>query len=324
MTKAGHINNYSSSEIRENQSSLNTEGNNTLYHTSKVESEANGNLEQDVLSLIKSISKEEENFLVYYQLCVSEALLAVRRYFSRKVPESTLAAHLENYTNDLKFSRWKCTHDQLNLLFPAVPGNVCSTSFDFSLLYKLIRNTLSLLSSPTRGWGIKPLKGDITDLDDIERIRHNRTLLANNTKLKLTNSDFKYLVNDLSQAIKRLSFETLTIDKCRSKKKLYLQRHKEISENIRKDIENLKDEINTLHRDMFEGKYSILNLQERLKKADQHNAFHRHTLAPYVAILKEHHTFDIPPGAKKRKLEIVQLYQEVVGLYLIVTIQSCS
>ncbi|CAG2231360.1 unnamed protein product [Mytilus edulis] len=128
---AHDINNYSSSEIRENQSSLNTEGNNTLYHTSKVESEANGNLEQDVLSLIKSISKEDENFLVYYQLCVSEALLAVRRYFQER-SESTLAAHLESYTNHLKFSRWKCTNDQLDLLFQAVPGNGCSNSFDFS------------------------------------------------------------------------------------------------------------------------------------------------------------------------------------------------
>lgn len=101
------------------------------------------------------------------------------------------------------YSFWVC-HDWVIsfrwfFIISAVPGNVCSTSFDFSLLYKLIRNTLSLLSSPTRGWGIKPLKGDITDLDDVERIRHNRNVLANNTELKLTNSVFKYLVNDLSQ-----------------------------------------------------------------------------------------------------------------------------
>lgn len=57
------------------------------------------------------------------------------------------------------------------------------------------------MSAPTRGWGTKPLQGDITEEDDIERIHENRNLLAHNTEFKLNDSDFTNMWTDLSQVM---------------------------------------------------------------------------------------------------------------------------
>lgn len=74
-----------------------------------------------------------------------------------------------------------------------------SSKFDFPLLYKLIRNTITPVSTPTRGWGHNPLPNDIREEDDIERIRHKRNLLVHNTDFQLNDSDFNNLWTDLSQ-----------------------------------------------------------------------------------------------------------------------------
>lgn len=66
------------------------------------------------------------------------------------------------------------------------------------------------MSTPTRGWGSKPLPGDITEEDDIERIRQNRNVLAHNTEFKLKDSDFQNLWTDLSQVIDQLRIIQLT------------------------------------------------------------------------------------------------------------------
>lgn len=55
------------------------------------------------------------------------------------------------------------------------------------------------MSTPTRGWGQHPLPNDIREEDDIERIRHNRNILAHNTEFQLNDFDFLKLWTDLSQ-----------------------------------------------------------------------------------------------------------------------------
>jgi hypothetical protein len=47
---------------------------------------------------------------------------------------------------------------------------VVSTDFDFTLLYKLIRNVLIAIPAPTCGWGNPPSPGHVNKTDDIERI----------------------------------------------------------------------------------------------------------------------------------------------------------
>ncbi|XP_071138239.1 E3 ubiquitin-protein ligase DZIP3-like [Mytilus edulis] len=148
---------------------------------------------------VDSLSKEKINYLRYYLLCQTIATESVRLYFTRKIPEPTLSSHLNSNKPNLRFSYWKCTSDQLTVLFPVAPGIAKSGNFDFTLLYKLIRHTITPGSTPTRGWGQNPLPNDIREEDDIERIRHNRNLLAHNIEFKLNDSDFNNLWTDLSQ-----------------------------------------------------------------------------------------------------------------------------
>jgi hypothetical protein len=51
---------------------------------------------------------------------------------------------------------------------------VASANFDFTLLYKLIRNLVTAIPAPTCGWGPWPLPGHLNETDDVERIRHLR------------------------------------------------------------------------------------------------------------------------------------------------------
>ncbi|VDH98267.1 Hypothetical predicted protein [Mytilus galloprovincialis] len=218
---------------------------------------------------VYSLSKEKNNFLRYFLLCQTIATESVRLYFIKTVPEPFLATHLNSHMKNLRFSYWKCSSDQLAVLFPGAPVNVKSTDFDFSLLYKLTRNTLTTLSAPTSGWGSQPLPGDITKEDDIERIRHSRNLLAHNTEFRLNDSDFNNMWTDLSQAIIRLSCGTLSADVSNLlHRKLDQQLQKEIFENLQREIENNKGEINILHQDLFECREAIVQHQERIQKIE--------------------------------------------------------
>ena len=76
---------------------------------------------------------------------------------------------------------------------------VVSTDFDFTLLYKLIRNLLTTIPAPTCGWGYQPSPGDINKTDDIERIRHLRNILAHNSNFEICETDFSTYWTDLSQ-----------------------------------------------------------------------------------------------------------------------------
>lgn len=64
-----------------------------------------------------SLTREESNFLRFYLLCQTIATESVRLYFTRKVPELSLASHLISSKKDLQ-SKWKCTKDQFSVLFP--------------------------------------------------------------------------------------------------------------------------------------------------------------------------------------------------------------
>jgi hypothetical protein len=76
---------------------------------------------------------------------------------------------------------------------------VVSTDFDFTLLYKLIRNLLTAIPAPTCGWGCQPSPGHINKTDDIERIRHIRNFLAHNSEFEICDKDFSTHWTDLSQ-----------------------------------------------------------------------------------------------------------------------------
>jgi hypothetical protein len=76
-------------------------------------------------------------------------------------------------------------------------ATVVSTDFDFSLLYKLIRNLLTAIPPPTCGWGNPPSPGHLNETDDIERIRHFRNFLAHNSEFEICDTDFSTHWTDL-------------------------------------------------------------------------------------------------------------------------------
>jgi hypothetical protein len=65
------------------------------------------------------------------------------------------------------------------------------------LLYKLIRNLVTCIAAPTRGWGNPPCCSN--EADSIERIRHLRAILAHNSKLEISEADFSAHWTDLSE-----------------------------------------------------------------------------------------------------------------------------
>jgi hypothetical protein len=76
---------------------------------------------------------------------------------------------------------------------------VVSTDFDFTLLYKLIRNLLAAIPAPACGWGNPPLSMQFNESDYIERIRYLRNELAHNSHFKICDKDFPTYWTDLSQ-----------------------------------------------------------------------------------------------------------------------------
>ena len=81
---------------------------------------------------------------------------------------------------------------------------VASANFDFTLLYKLIRNLLKAdpaqnIPAPTCGWGNQPSPGHLNETDDIERIQHVRNFIAHSTDLEIRDANFSKHWSDLSQ-----------------------------------------------------------------------------------------------------------------------------
>ena len=76
---------------------------------------------------------------------------------------------------------------------------VTSADFDFTLLYKLIRNFITAIPAPTCGWGSQPLSGHLNETDHIEIIRHLRNDLAHNVHLEICETDFSTHWTALSQ-----------------------------------------------------------------------------------------------------------------------------
>ena len=97
-------------------------------------------------------------------------------------------------------------------MFPGGQVAVDSADFDFTLLYKLIRNLVTGIPAPTRGWASSPPPCCSNEADNIERIRHLRNNLAHNSKLEISEADFSTYWTDLSEAIDILSKGTLSID----------------------------------------------------------------------------------------------------------------
>lgn len=198
-----------------------------------------------------SLSKEETHCLRLF-LCLKICTLAVRNVFDRIVPPCTLESFLRQYQRTLtsRNSNYRCTNEQVAKLFPG--GQVVdSTEFDYSLLYKLIRNFVTI-PPPTSGWGNRPLPRHLDETDDIERIRYWRNILAHMSNFEICDMDFFTCWSDLSQAIARLSKGGLS-------REVESLRTKTFDNWIEHEMEEMRNELKEMRNEMRE---EFMNLRQ--------------------------------------------------------------
>ncbi|XP_062618770.1 uncharacterized protein LOC134280377 isoform X2 [Saccostrea cucullata] len=134
---------------------------------------------------------------------------AVRICFNKFFPEEDLEKTLKENETYMRRGQFRFQPPQLEILFPRQDGSstgVSSLSMDISIMYKLLRN-FSDIAPPGNGWGKEPKKVDITESDDIERIRLYRNKYSHTPGSSPVMSDdvFNISWDDLSKAILRLS-----------------------------------------------------------------------------------------------------------------------
>lgn len=134
---------------------------------------------------------------------------AVRICFDKFFSKEDLEKTLKDNETDIRRGQFRFQPPQLEILFPKQDGSntgVSSLSMDVTIMYKLLRN-FSDIAPPGNGWGKEPKIVDITESDDIERIRLYRNKYSHDPGSSPVISDdvFNIIWTDLSQALIRLS-----------------------------------------------------------------------------------------------------------------------
>ncbi|XP_062586013.1 uncharacterized protein LOC134247695 [Saccostrea cucullata] len=137
---------------------------------------------------------------------------ALQIYFDGKFPKEDLENVLKTNENDMKNGRYKLGKNEISILFPDDGSCPLSSTFDITILYKLLRNYGEDMPKPSQGWGKKPHIGDKKETDDLERVRYYRNMFCHATPETsiMEKDDFELSWMDLSKAIMRLSNGTLT------------------------------------------------------------------------------------------------------------------
>ncbi|CAG2234295.1 unnamed protein product [Mytilus edulis] len=144
------------------------------------------------------LSDEEENYVRLALLLKGVTPRAVRTYFDREFPPTSLPSTLNtnyNTLSDLKLKRI-INQAQWNLLIPrnGVPD---SKTFDVTLMICLIRN-LTSISHPINGFDSLPLPGEITPGSDLARIKYYRNKLAHHDSNTIDTAYFNTAWGDIS------------------------------------------------------------------------------------------------------------------------------
>ncbi|XP_061194554.1 uncharacterized protein LOC133202710 [Saccostrea echinata] len=180
---------------------------------------------------------DEESKKHYWR--VIEKLIGISRdalkvYFDCKLSPQDLEKTLKLYGDEMKKGPYRFTEDQLLIMFPGDGSCPLSSMFDVSIMYKLLRNYVEDLPTPTKGWGKKPDIGDIKETDDLERIRIYRNKFSHaGQDSTLEKDEFNMYWMDISQAIMRLSNGELQAD--------VYKLQKETEHNERKSCDDKKN-----------------------------------------------------------------------------------
>ncbi|XP_062587458.1 uncharacterized protein LOC134249123 isoform X2 [Saccostrea cucullata] len=168
-----------------------------------MELSQNLNANHVVESTLSAKESKKRNWEMFEKLTeISRDVLQI--YFDNNIPPQDLEKVLTTYKDDMKKGPYRFGEEQLRVLFPGDGSCVTSSSFDITMMYKLLRN---YQGKDLPGWGKKPETEDINEVNDVERIRWYRNKIyhaVSETKVLEKDVFEKYWL-DLSQAIERLS-----------------------------------------------------------------------------------------------------------------------
>ncbi|XP_062604141.1 uncharacterized protein LOC134265961 isoform X2 [Saccostrea cucullata] len=176
-------------------------------------SDFNDLMDQDECTRLSEPELKKMNFKSFEKL-TKIGRDALQLYFDRIFPPVDLVTTLNSNKDNLQRGQYKMNQDQCTLLFPADNSIPTSSTFDVTIMYKLLRNFGQNLLPPTNGWGKKPEIGQKLPKDDVERIRIYRNEVEHKTQTTnvMEKDDFDLKWRDLSQTILRLSHGSLKQD----------------------------------------------------------------------------------------------------------------
>ncbi|XP_076083279.1 uncharacterized protein LOC143054234 [Mytilus galloprovincialis] len=186
-----------------------------------------------------SLSEEEENYVRLALLLRGVTPRAVRTYFDREFPPTSLPSTLSTSHNtllDLKKKRI-INQAQWNLLTNGVPD---SKTFDETLMICLIRN-LTSINPPINGFDSLPLPVETTSGSDLARIKYYRNKLAHHDSNTIETTYFNTAWRDISEAVSRLGDQTMYQECQDLKVKILDQSNREIMLVIKQSLEELKE-----------------------------------------------------------------------------------
>lgn len=127
----------------------------------------------------------------------------MRNFFHICIPPQRLAEVVISSRQAMKYS---LSEDLRKKIYAyqdsSEPLQISSKDLNISAMYILLRNSLSV-QPPSNGWGRIPEENQITEGDDLERIRQIRNILAH-TKYDLDYERCKKISSDLTKVIRRL------------------------------------------------------------------------------------------------------------------------
>ncbi|XP_052079027.1 uncharacterized protein LOC127717426 [Mytilus californianus] len=221
-----------------------------------------------------SLPEEEENYVRLALLLKGVTPRAVRTYFDREFPPTSLPSTLSTSHNtllDLKVKRI-INQAQWNLLIPrnGVPD---SKTFDVTLMICLIRN-LTSINPAINGFDSLPLPGETTPGSDLARIKCYRNKLAHHDSNTIHTAYFNTAWREISDAVGRLGGQTMYQECQGLKVKILDQSNQEIMLEIKQSLEELKelkltiDNLNMEHSKVMEILKDPIpwNIKELMKK----------------------------------------------------------
>ncbi|XP_062592845.1 uncharacterized protein LOC134254339 isoform X2 [Saccostrea cucullata] len=160
--------------------------------------------ENRVVESIVSAQDSKRRYWENFEKLTEISRDVLQNYFDNKLPPQDLKQVLTTHKDDMKKGPYRFGEDQLRILFPGDGSLATSSSFDVTIMYKLLRN---YQGDDSPWWGKTPRTEDINDINDIERIRDYRNKMKHAvSETKVLEKDvFEIYWLDLTQAVERLS-----------------------------------------------------------------------------------------------------------------------